>query len=217
MNVEHGQVRLIAGAPLENARLALVLIHGRGASAEDILGFGEALEIADAALVAPQAEGSTWYPERFLAPLDQNQPWLDAALAALSTIESDLAGWGFGPERVAWLGFSQGACLVAEWTARAALRERRRRHSIHVLTGGRIGPPDTDFSVPEAARGALGETPVFIASSDPDPHIPWSRVEETAECFRALAGRVTVRAYPGAAHSINVDELRFVRAVLKGD
>ncbi len=209
---------MLAGPAWAEADSALVLVHGRGATAEDILDLGLALDLPGVALIAPQAHDFTWYPQRFLAPLEQNQPWLDAALSALDAIDRDLAEAGIEAHRVAWLGFSQGACLVSEWTARHALPRR----GIFVLTGGRIGPPGSTFkeaapsSSEEEARSArpLGGTPVFLGCGDPDPHIPWFRVEETAACFRELGGEVTVRRYPGAPHSVNADEMAFVRRCL---
>jgi predicted esterase len=210
VKIAHGERRLLAGPDWAKAESALVLVHGRGATAEDILELGLALELPGVALIAPQAQDFTWYPQRFLAPLEQNQPWLDAALSALAAIDRDLAEAGIESQRVAWLGFSQGACLVSEWTA----RNPQPRRGIFALTGGRIGPPGVSFE--EAARSArpLGGTPVFLGCGDPDPHIPWFRVEETAACFRALGGEVTVRRYPGAPHSVNADEMAFVRTCL---
>jgi predicted esterase len=195
---------------LGEARSALVLVHGRGATAEDILELGIHLRLEDTALIAPQAHEFTWYPERFLAPIERNQPWLDAALGALSAIAADLEREGLGATDVAWLGFSQGACLVSEWCARYAVQRR----GIFALTGGRIGPPGTDFSVGEAARGALAGTPAFFGCGDPDPHIPWFRVEETAASYRDLGAAVTARRYPGAPHAVNADQMAFVRQAL---
>lgn len=210
MNIAHGERRLLAGPDWAEASSVLVLVHGRGATAEDILDLGMALELPDVALIAPQAHDHTWYPQRFLAPLEQNQPWLDAALAALDAIDHDLTKAGIEPQRVAWLGFSQGACLVSEWTA----RNPQPRRGIFGLTGGRIGPPGTVFEEEASSARALAGTPVFLGCGDPDPHIPWFRVEETAACFRALGGEVTVRRYPGAPHSVNADEMDFVRQAL---
>jgi phospholipase/carboxylesterase len=209
-SIPHGARRLVAGEPVASATSALVLLHGRGATAEDILDLGVHLRLENTALIAPQAHEFTWYPERFLAPLERNQPWLDAALATLSSIAADLRNQGLDAERVAWLGFSQGACLVSEWCA----RNPARRRGIFALTGGRIGPPGTDFSVPAAAHGSLTGTPAFFGCGDPDPHIPWFRVEETAASYRELGADVTVRRYPGAPHSVNADQVAFVRQAL---
>lgn len=210
MRIAHGERRLLAGPVWTAADSALVLVHGRGATAEDILDLGLALELPGVALIAPEAQDFTWYPQRFLAPLEQNQPWLDAALGALDTIDRDLAEAGIEPSRVAWLGFSQGACLVTEWTARHPLPRR----GIFGLTGGRIGPPGSDFEEEARSPRPLAGTPVFLGCGDPDPHIPWFRVEETAACFRELGGEVTLRRYPGAPHSVNADEMAFVRQCL---
>ena len=201
---------MLAGPAWAEADSALVLVHGRGATAEDILELGLALDLPGVALIAPQAHDFTWYPQRFLAPLEQNQPWLDASLSALDAIDRDLAETGFETRRVAWLGFSQGACLVSEWTARHPLQ----RWGIFGLTGGRIGPAGSVFEEEASSARPLAGTPVFLGCGDPDPHIPWFRVEETAACFRELGGEVTVRRYPGAPHSVNADEMAFVRRCL---
>lgn len=200
-----GQPILSAGAPLDRARAALVCLHGRGASAEDILGLAEALDIPDLACLAPEAAGKTWYPRRFLEPTATNEPWLSSALGVVASILDHLAGNGFPPERVALLGFSQGACLALEHAARYP----RRYGAVVGLSGGLIG---TDAELSHV--GDLAGTPVFLGCSDVDFHIPKERVERTAEVFAALGAEVTVRLYPGIGHLVNEDELLVTREIL---
>lgn len=196
-----------AGAPLEGARAAVVLVHGRGASAADILGLGLALRVPGAALVAPQADGGTWYPHSFLSPIASNEPGLTSALAAVGRALGAAAAAGVPAERTVLLGFSQGACLAAEYAARNA----RRYGGLAVLSGGLIGPDGTPRDYP----GALAGTPVFLGCSDRDPHIPAARVQESAEVLARLGGDVTARLYPGMPHTVVDDELDAVRAMLR--
>jgi predicted esterase len=196
------------GPLIENARLAVLLVHGRGGSAEEMLGLAGALRIPDVAYVAPQAAGHTWYPYSFLAPLEQNEPGLGSGLARLATMVSELEGAGLTSERIALLGFSQGACLSLEFAARHA----RRYAAVIGLSGGLIGPPGT----PRTYTGSFAGTPVFLGCSDIDAHIPVERVHETADVCRQLGGIVDERIYPGMGHTINGDELEAVRALLQG-
>src|SRR5687767_7022523 len=154
-----------------DARLSAILVHGRGASAEDILSLAEELKLLDVAYVAPQAAGSTWYPYSFLAPIAQNEPGLGSALRLVAGLAEDLASQGIPPERLVVMGFSQGACLTLEFAARHA----RRYAAVVAFTGGLIGPPDTarDYT------GDFAGTPVFIGSSDLDPHVPLERVQDS--------------------------------------
>ena len=199
---------LEAGAPLAEARVAVVLVHGRGGSADDILGvaspLGSRLEAAAAdavAWLAPEAAENTWYPQRFLAPFAANQPWLDSALGKLAALRDRIAAAGIPDERIVWFGFSQGACLASEFVA----RNPRRWGGLVAAVGGRIGPPGTPF----ANGGDLAGTPAYLGCGDPDPHIPWSRVEETAAAFTQQGGEVTLRRYPGFPHSIHPEAFSF--------
>ncbi len=194
---------LAAGAPLPGARVAVVLVHGRVASAEDILGFAAPLAHPGVAFLAPQAADHTWYPQRFLAPLAQNEPWLGSALAKLESLRRQANEAGIPDERVIWLGFSQGACLASEFVA----RHPRRWGGLVAAVGGRIGPPETSFTDP----GDLARTPVYLGCGDPDPHIPWSRVEESAAAFERQNAEVTLRRYPGFPHSVPPEAVRFAR------
>ena len=199
---------LAAGAPLAEARAAVVLIHGRGASADDILGFAGPLATDGVAFIAPEAAANVWYPQRFLAPLAANEPWLSSALAKLESVRETLSAAGVPDESIIWFGFSQGACLASEYVA----RHPRRWGGLVVATGGRIGPPGTEFEDP----GGLGGTPVYLASGDPDPHIPWSRVEETAAAFRRQQAALTLRHYPGFPHAVHPEAVDFARQLLAG-
>jgi predicted esterase len=190
---------LAAGAPLEQARAAVLLIHGRGASAEGILALSTELAREDVAYLAPQAAGSTWYPFSFLAPLEHNEPALSSALTALDDVLGRVERAGIPSERRMLLGFSQGACLTLELAARSA----RRFGAVVGLTGGLIGPRvDRD-----RYAGSFEGTPVFLGSSDPDPHVPWERVEETAALLDDLGAAVDLRSYPGMPHTINREEI----------
>lgn len=195
-----------AGAPLASARAAVVLIHGRGATAEGMLPLGGALGAKDVALVAPQAPARSWYPHSFLAPFEQNEPHLSHALDIVSETVDDLARDGLPPDRVLLVGFSQGACLALEYAARNA----RRYGGVAGLSGGLIGPP----GAPRDYVGTLDGTPVFLGCSDVDAHIPEARVHETADALAALGGAVTTRIYPGMAHTIVDDEIARVQRIL---
>jgi predicted esterase len=191
-----------------DARLAAVLVHGRGASAEDILSLAEELKLPDVAWLAPQAAGSTWYPSSFLAPLAQNEPGITSGLNKIGSIVETLEREGVARSRVALLGFSQGACLSLEFAARHA----QRFAAVIGLSGGLIGPPGT----PRDYGGSMDGTAVFLGCSDIDPHIPLARVHESAEIFRRLGAVVDERIYPGMGHLVNRDELDAVRALLQG-
>lgn len=200
----HAQSPLVAaGAPLGEAIAAVVLVHGRGGSADDILGFAGPLARAGVAFLAPQAAADSWYPQRFLAPLAANEPWLTSALGRLESVRTTLAEAGVADERIVWFGFSQGACLASEYVA----RNPRRWGGLVAAVGGRIGPPGTVFE----DAGDLARMPIFLGCGDPDPHIPWGRVEESAEAFRRQNAEVTLRRYPGFPHSVHPEAVAFVR------
>lgn len=201
-----GQPVLRAGAPVATARRVVVLVHGRGGTAEDILGLAGMVGGDDIAWLAPQAADRTWYPYSFLEPLARNEPKLTSALARLGAILEDLSREGVGGDRVVLAGFSQGACLSLEFAARAA----RRYAGVAALSGGLIGPPGTarDYG------GSLEGTRVFLGCSDIDPHIPLARVEESAEVVARLGGDVDLRIYPGMGHTVNQDEIEALRAMV---
>jgi predicted esterase len=197
---------IAAGAPIRAAKAAVILVHGRGATPESMLPLAEAFGRDDISYLAPRAAQNTWYPNSFLAPIEANEPWLSSALAVLGALVGRLESDGFSAERIGILGFSQGACLTSEFTARNA----KRYGMIAALTGGMIGPPGTPRNYP----GSLDGTPVFMGSSDVDPHVPIQRLNETRDVFAALGAKIDMRIYPGMGHTVNDDEVRAVSALL---
>ena len=202
-----GQPVRTAGTPLSRASGAMVMLHGRGATAESILSLTPALGAPDFAYLAPQAGGNSWWPLSFLAPIASNEPGISSAMAAVEDVLRLTAAAGIPPERTLLLGFSQGACLAVEFAARQA----RRYGGVAALSGGLIGPDDT----PRDYAGSLEGTPVFLGCSDVDSHIPAERVRHTAEVMRRLGGEVTMRLYPGMGHQINEDEILAVQAMME--
>src|SRR5215208_7768815 len=199
---------LMGGAQFETATGALIAIHGRGAGAADIIALGEEVAPPNVTILAPQAAGNTWYPYSFLEKTERNEPYLSSALRIVADLIAQLGEQGIPAERVALLGFSQGACLALE----AAARNAQRYAGVIGFSGGLIGPPGTAFEFP----GSLEGTPVFIGSSDVDPHIPKERVEESAAALERLGAVVDVRLYPGMGHTVNRDELEAARSILDG-
>jgi phospholipase/carboxylesterase len=197
---------LFMGEPLGQARAAMVMVHGRGATAEDILELAVELNRPGFAYLAPQAANNSWYPQSFLAPIASNEPWLSSALARLSTVLQRVEEGGIPRERTILLGFSQGACLALEFAARHA----QRYGGIAALSGGLIGPDGTPRDYP----GSFAGTPVFLGCSDRDPHIPKERVQQSAEVLRRLGADVTMRLYPNMGHTVNQDEIDFVGGMM---
>jgi phospholipase/carboxylesterase len=198
---------LVSGEPLDRAQAALLMLHGRGTQAEDILSLADYLDLPGFACLAPQAAGNSWYPNRFLAPLASNQPWLDSALAFVGEVLVQISQAGVPPERTMLLGFSQGACLALEFAARHV----RRYGGLVGLSGALIGPDDT----PRDYAGSLAGTPVFLGCSDMDMHVSKERVQGSAETLQRLGAVVTVRLYPNMAHTVNQDELEFIQGMLQ--
>lgn len=201
-----GQPILTAGAPASAAEAAIVLLHGRGATANGILGLADDLDRSGVAYVAPQAARSTWYPYSFMAPVERNQPNLDSALEAVDSAFDVAETAGVPPERTVLLGFSQGACLASEY----AVRNSRRYGGVVALSGGLIGPDGTEWPT----TGDFEGTPAFFGCSDSDPHIPESRVHESASAFTARNADVTERIYDGMGHTVNADEMDWVRSLV---
>jgi phospholipase/carboxylesterase len=201
-----GQPVLLAGEALEDAVAAMILLHGRGASGHDIMTLAAEVAVPGFAFLAPEAAGNAWYPNRFMEPLESNEPWLSSALETVGRVlarveERVPAG------NVILLGFSQGACLALEFAA----RNSRRYGGIAGLSGGLIGPDSTPRDYP----GSLEGTPVFLGCSDVDPHIPKERVTETGAVFKLMRAEVTVRLYPGMAHTVSPEEIVTVNAMIK--
>ena len=203
-----GQPVRTAGAPLDAATVAVVMVHGRGASPESILTLAPALAAGGVAFLAPAAGGGQWYPYSFMAPIARNEPGITSGMRAIARVLDHVAAAGIPPERTVLLGFSQGACLASEYVARHA----RRYGGLAVLSGGLIGPDGT----PRDYAGSLDGTPVFLGCSDVDGHIPAARVRESAEVLRRLGGEVDLRLYPGMGHLVNDDEIGAVGGMLAG-
>jgi len=193
------------GEPLASARAAMILLHGRGASAEDIMTIAAEIQLPGWAYLAPQAAGSAWYPNPFTAPLERNEPYLSAALDMLSNLVQRVEAT-VPAQRVVLLGFSQGACLTLEWAARHA----RRYGAVAGLSGGLIGPDGTPRDYP----GSFDGTPAFLGCSDVDPYIGKERVIEASEVFQRMGARATLRLYPGMAHTVSAEEIAEVRALV---
>jgi phospholipase/carboxylesterase len=196
------QPLVTAGAPLDVAEAAVVLVHGRGATAQSIVDVADEFYQHGVAYLAPQAERNTWYPNSFLASTDANEPGLSSGLTAIEAAVATSNDVGVPTGRTMLLGFSQGACLASEYVARNA----RRYGGLAVLSGGLIGPEGT----PRDYDGSLDGTPVFVGCSDVDPHIPLERVHETTGVFEGMDADVTERIYEGMGHGINEDEIEHV-------
>jgi len=219
MSDPHGEADVVtAGADLKDASIAVVAVHGRGATARSVVQLVEQAAkrsgADEPAVLAPQATRNTWYPNSFLAPIDANEPHLTSALDLLGRVV-DRAADAVGRDHVILLGFSQGACLSSEFLA----RNPARYGGLAGLSGGRIGPEgiewDEEATLAEA-NADLDDTPIFLGCSDVDPHIPEDRVHATAESLNTLGGDVTVEIYPGMGHTVNDDELDHVGRLLKG-
>jgi len=204
------QPLVTGGAALDEATAAMILLHGRGASARGILSLMNEFAAPDVAYLAPQAAQRAWYPRSFLAPREDNEPGLSSALQRVGGIVDDIQQAGIPAERILLLGFSQGGCLASEY----ALRHPMRYGGVIALSGAMIGHDDEIDTDPEAYDGTLDGTPIFLGCSDQDPYIPLERVEETAELFDALGGEVIKRIYEGMGHTTNGDEIKHVREIL---
>ncbi len=206
-NLHSTQAVLAAGVPLEQARAAVIMLHGRGASAQDILTLAPEIDLGELAFLAPQAANNAWYPQRFIAPVAQNEPWLTAALDRVGALIDHLNAAGLPTERIALLGFSQGACLALEYAA----RNPQRYGGLFALSGALIENGDQ----PRTYSGSLAATPTFLGCSDVDFHIPLERVQRSSELLRGIGANVTEQIYPGMGHTVNADEIAHVRAVLE--
>ncbi len=197
---------LTAGKPLEEAVAAMVLVHGRNASADNILTLTDVFDSDDFAYLAPSAAGHTWYPYSFMADTHMNEPGLSSGLEVLSSLVNSIVAAGIPTERILLAGFSQGACLTCEFS----VRNPARYGGVVAYSGGLIGPPGTSWR----ESGDFADTPVFLGCSDIDPHIPGLRVQESADVFRRMGADVTLRLYTGMGHTVNDDEVQFTRSLM---
>ncbi|MEI6948408.1 dienelactone hydrolase family protein [Paraflavisolibacter sp. H34] len=202
----HQKKIITAGKALDSNSKVLILLHGRGGSAEDILSLASYLKVDDFTLLAPQATNNTWYPLSFLAPPAQNEPWLSSALSLLEEVVEDVQSKGVPAENIYFCGFSQGACLTLEFVTRHAARYG----GVAAFTGGLIG----DRIYPGNYQGDFAGTPVFIGSSNPDPHVPVERVYATANILRDKNAAVTEKIYNGMGHTINPDEIQLANSLV---
>jgi len=203
---EHAKNIVSAGLPLEGAKKVLILVHGRGGSAEDIIGLSQYLHTKEFALLAPQATQHTWYPYSFMAPVQENEPWLGSALSLLEAAMASARSAGIADKEIYLLGFSQGACLALEFAARNA----SAYGGIIAFTGGLIGATLNASNYSGNFRG----TPVFIGSSNPDPHVPVERVRASEKIFQDLGAAVSVKIYNGMGHTTNQDEIDQANRIL---
>jgi len=195
-----------SGKQTGEATKALVMVHGRGGSAEDILSLANYLPVNDFALFAPQATNNTWYPYSFLVDPKENEPWLSGALAVLKEVVADVQATGITTDNIYFLGFSQGACLTLEFVTRNATRYG----GVVAFTGGLIG----DKIYEQNYAGDFAGTPVFIGTSDPDPHIPVERVHASAEILNGMHAQVTKKIYKNMGHTISQEEINEVKALI---
>ena len=199
---QHSKNIFTAGLPVEQAKSALVMIHGRGATAQNMLSLANYLDAKDLAFFAPQATHQSWYPTRFIAPVQENQPALDSALELIHDLVQDIISKGIPAERIYFLGFSQGACLALEYVSRHAMGYA----GVIAFTGGLIG----EHLEMDNYKGDFKQTPVLISSGDQDPHVPLSRVNESAVVMEGLNAHMHVKIYPNKQHAISNEEIAHV-------
>jgi phospholipase/carboxylesterase len=202
----HTRKIMTGGKDITEATKVLVMIHGRGGSAQDILSLSSHLEVSDFALLAPQATNSTWYPYSFMAPPAQNEPWLSSALDLLRGVVNEIMSNGITKENIYFLGFSQGACLTLEFVTRNA----DKYGGVVAFTGGLIG----DKIYPDNYKGDFNGTPVFIGTSNPDPHVPVERVYATSNILKNMNASVTEKVYNNMGHTINQDEINLANNLI---
>lgn len=202
MNLEN----ITAGKSLNDAKKALIMIHGRGAGSNDILSLARHLDVADFALIAPQAQGNTWYPYSFLAPTSQNEPSLSNSLNVILEIVKSIEENGISKKNIYFLGFSQGACLALEFAARNA----SKYGGVVAFTGGLIGETISE----ETYSGNFENTPIFIGTSDPDFHVPVERVNETENLLNKMGASVTKKIYENMGHTISQDEINWANELI---
>jgi len=196
------------GAALTRAKAAMVMVHGRGATAQSMFPLADEFAQPDFHYRAPQAYNHTWYPYSFLAPKEQNQPGISSGIQLLHDLLKDITAAGISSEKIIFLGFSQGACLATEFAA----RHPKKLGGIVALSGGLIGPEIDESNY----TGSMKQTPVFLGCSDVDPHIPKERVDKTEKIFGKLNANVIKRIYKGMGHAVNEDEIKVVRGMMAG-
>ncbi len=206
MKPHAGQPLATAGAPLGKSPVALIMVHGRNAAPANILSLVPSFGRPDLTYLAPAAAGGTWYPLSFMAEKEKNEPGLSSAQWVLDQLVRHVVDSGVRKDRIVLLGFSQGACLSAEFAASHA----DRYGGVVLYSGGLIGPPGTTWNYP----GSFGGTPVFLGCSDVDAHVPKTRVDESAAVFQRIGATVTERIYPGMGHLVNDEEISFTRTLL---
>ncbi|MCW3090125.1 MAG: phospholipase [Ferruginibacter sp.] len=202
----HTKKIISAGEKLDKARQALIMVHGRGGNAEDILSLSTRLQVSGFALIAPQATNHSWYPLSFLSPSTENEPWLSSALSVLNDTVLEVINSGISKENIYFLGFSQGACLTLEFVARNAARYG----GVVAFTGGLIG----DKIYAENYQGDFANTPVLIATSDPDPHVPVERVYATTNILKDMNAVVTEKVYVNMGHTITLEEIKIANELI---
>lgn len=203
-----GQPVAALGPPLGQGRGVVICVHGRNAEPRNILELADHLAFPDLTYLGPAAAGRTWYPLSFLAPREQNEPFLSSALRALGELVAQVTAAGVARERIVLLGFSQGACLASEFV----WQQPARYGGLVAFSGGLIGPPGTSWDA--SGRAGLAGLPVFLGSSDVDSHVPKTRVDETAVVLGRMGAQVTERIYPGMGHLVSDDEIKQARVVI---
>lgn len=206
VNHTHKKVIEVAGIPIKEASKALIMIHGRGGCAKDILLLSDQFDIQDFALIAPQANNNTWYHYSCMVIPEHNEPWLSSILSILEETVNELIDQGISTDNIYFLGFSQGACLSLEFVARHA----KRYGGVVAFTGGLIG----DKIYKENYKGDFMGTPIFIGTGNPDEHIPLERVNETAKLLTKMNAEVTTKVYPNKPHDISTDEIKWANQLI---
>lgn len=202
----HREKTITAGKEVAATNKVLIMLHGRGGNAADILSLSSHLDVKEFALLAPQATNNTWYPYSFLTPPIQNEPWLSSALQLIKDTVEEVMSKGVPSENIYFCGFSQGACLTLEFVARNATKYG----GVAAFTGGLIG----DKIYTENYKGDFQNTPVFIGTSDPDPHIPVERIYATTNILKHMNADVTEKIYTNMGHTINQDEIDQVNKLI---
>jgi phospholipase/carboxylesterase len=205
--MQHVRQVVEAGLPLSKASRALIMLHGRGATAQDILSLQNEFQLSDYYIVAPQATNHTWYPYSFLSPIAENEPWLSSALHLVRDLVTDIEKAGIKSDKIYILGFSQGACLALEF----ATRNARKWGAVIAFTGGLVGDQINRANY----SGDFEKTKVFIGNGDNDPHVPLARTQESADLMHTLGALVTLKVYPALPHTINRDELKIASEMLR--